>query len=48
MSEKVQEHVDEALELVVIGDVDIDEAITIFEQGTERLEEVRALREGGR
>jgi len=43
-SEKVQEHIDEAAELVVVGDVDIDDAIAMFEQATERLEQVRTMR----
>lgn len=43
-SETVQEHVDEALELVVVGNVDIDEAERIFNDATQRLDELRRVR----
>ena len=46
--EKVKERVDEAVELVVASGMDIDEALVKFERATERLEEVRAMREGSR
>lgn len=45
-SEDVRELVDRALDQVVVGDVDLDEAETIFDGAKDRLDELRVLREG--
>lgn len=46
-AEKVQERIDEAVELAVVsGDLSIDEAIVKFEQATSRLEAARESRGG--
>lgn len=45
MSEKVQERIDEAVEIAIArSDIDIDETIVKLEQATQRLEAARDTR----
>lgn len=46
-AEKVQERLDEAVELAIVSDADIDEILVKLDRASERLEEVRQSR-GGR
>ncbi|WP_169316530.1 hypothetical protein [Halorubrum aidingense] len=44
MSEDVREHVDRALEQAVATGADLDDVEAIFEDGLDRVDQLRALR----
>jgi len=45
-AEKVQERLDEAVELAIVTDADIDEVLVKFERAKDRLETVQDSRGG--
>lgn len=44
MTEEIHEHIDEALELAVVNDADLDEVEAALQDGINRIEAIRRLR----